>query len=132
MVKPVIVVRSVMDGILSYSKGTYPDEAILLLSGRKSEGRIVVEELEIPPLAVHGSGFSSFNLNMLPIDFSVVGTVHSHPSGVLKPSVPDLNNFYGRIMMIAAYPYESEHDIAVFDSKGNNLQYVIKEDEQQV
>jgi hypothetical protein len=35
-------------------------------------------------------------------------------------------------MMIAAYPYESEHDIAVFDSKGNNLQYVIKEDEQQV
>lgn len=83
----------------------------------------MIDEVEIPPLAVHSHCFSSFPLYMLPIDFSVVGTVHSHPSGVLKPSVADLNNFYGKIMIIASYPYKSHRDIAIFDKKGTPLEY---------
>ena len=64
---------------------------------------------------------------MLPIDFSVVGTAHSHPSGILRPSVEDLNNFYGRIMVIAAFPYETEQDIIAFDGKGNQIRFRISE-----
>jgi len=65
---------------------------------------------------------------MLPIDFSVVDTAHSHPSGVLRPSATDLNKFYGRIMIIVAYPYRSEEDVAVFDSKGRQMEYKVVSD----
>ncbi len=86
---------------------------------------IRVNEVVIPPSATHGHGFSSFPLHMLPMDLSIMGTAHSHPSGVLQPSVGDLNNFYSRILVITAYPYDSEEQIAVYDKEGNAVGYEI-------
>lgn len=117
--------RSVIDSILSYAKMAYPNEGILLLRGRTSKDKIAIEEVVIPPLATHGQGFASFPLFSLPIDFSIVGVAHSHPTRALGPSIPDLNQFYGRVMVIAAYPYESESDIAVFDGEGRPIRYKI-------
>jgi len=113
---------------LEYARTCHPREGVLLLRGRVDEGRVLVEEVEVPPFSVHGLGFSSFPLHMLPIDFSIVGTAHSHPSGILRPSITDLNRFYGRIMVIVAYPYASERHIAVFDRKGNLIRHEIRED----
>ncbi len=127
MTKPISLARSVIDSILDYSKGAYPNEAILLLTGKNSKDRIVIDGIEVPPLAVHGAGFSNFPTHMLPMDFSIIGTAHSHPSGVLNPSAPDMNNFYGRLMIITAYPYETESDLAVFDSSGNIVKYEVLE-----
>jgi len=121
--------RSVIDSILSYAKAAYPREAILLLNGKSGSDGILINGVEIPPLASHGYGFATFPLHMLPIDFSVVGTAHSHPSGVLRPSVEDLNNFYGRIMVIAAFPYETEQDIAAYDGNGDQVRFGIIEDQ---
>ena len=126
--REVVVNRSVIRSILDYAKACHPKEGILLLKGSLSKNRITVNEVEIPPLAVHGFGFSNFPLHMLPLDFSVVGTSHSHPSGVLRPSITDLNKFYGRIMIIAAYPYRSEENIAVFDREGRLIEYEIVSD----
>ena len=117
--------RAVIESILDYGKACYPKEGILLLRGKTRKDRIIVEEVELPPLSVRGSGFSSFPLYMLPIDFSIIGTMHSHPSGALKPSTADLNHFYGRIMIIAAYPYMSDRDIIVLDREGNSIGYEI-------
>jgi len=122
--------KSVISSILEYASACHPKEGILLLRGRIEKERITVEEVEIPPLAVHGLGFSSFQAYMLPIDFSIIGTAHSHPSGVLRPSSTDMNRFYGRIMIITAYPYRMERDIAVFNSKGNRLEYEVINDEE--
>jgi proteasome lid subunit RPN8/RPN11 len=120
--------RSVIDSILSYAKAAYPREAILLLNGKSDKDGILIDGVEIPPLASHGYGFANFPLYMLPIDFSVVGTAHSHPSGVPHPSVEDLNNFYGRIMVIAVFPYETEHDVVASDDKGDRIGFRIIED----
>lgn len=87
--------------------------------------RVQINEVVIPPLAVHGYTFSNFPLHMLPIDFSIMGTAHSHPSGILHPSIGDLNNFYGRIMVITAYPYDSERQIAVYNRDGKLVEYKI-------
>jgi proteasome lid subunit RPN8/RPN11 len=130
LTKPICLARSVIDSVLNYSKGTYPDEAILLLTGKNDKDRVTIDGIEVPPLAVHGKSFSEFPLHMLPMDFSFMGTAHSHPSGVLKPSVPDMNNFYGRLMIIAAYPYETMSSLAVFDSRGNVVKYEVLEDKQ--
>jgi hypothetical protein len=40
----------------------------------------------------------------------------------------DLNHFYGRLMVIAAYPFRSSKNIAVFDGEGNIVEYETLED----
>jgi len=126
--KSVFVNRSAIRSVLEYARGCHPKEGILLLRGKVSKDRITVDEVVIPPLAVHGYRFSNFPLYMLPIDFSIVGTAHSHPSGFLKPSTGDLNNYYGRIMIVVAYPYNSVDNVAMFDSKGDLISYEVIED----
>lgn len=130
MVKSVLVSRSVIESVLSHAKFVHPKEGILLLRGKVEKNRVSVNEVEVPPLAVHSRNFANFPLHMLPIDFSIVGTAHSHPSGVLRPSIGDLNNFFGMIMIIAAYPYISERQIAVFDKDGRTLGYEIADREE--
>ena len=125
----VFVKRSVIDSILEYARSCHPREGILLLRGKVKKDKVSIDEVELPPLAVRGYGFSNFPLYMLPIDFSVVGTAHSHPSGTLRPSVGDMNNFYGRIMIIVAYPYSSEQNLALFNSKGSTMKYDIIKDQ---
>ena len=125
MDKAVLIEWAVVDSILSYAQMLHPREAILLLKGKVDKHRIVVNDTQIPPLAAHGNTFSTFPLHMLPIDFSIVGVAHSHPSGSLRPSVTDLNKVYGRIMVITAYPYQSEKNIAIFDREGKTLKYEV-------
>jgi proteasome lid subunit RPN8/RPN11 len=129
MVKRVLIDRSVIDSILTYAKIQYPREGILLLRGKVDKNAILVNEIVIPPLAVHGHGYSEFPLHMLPMDSSIMGTAHSHPSGVLRPSFGDLNHFYGRLLVITTYPYDSEQQIAVYDREGNPVKYEIVDGE---
>jgi proteasome lid subunit RPN8/RPN11 len=121
----VSIERQVIESVLDYAKACHPKEGILLLRGKSRKGKTMIEEVVIPPLSVRGSGFSNFPLHMLPIDFSIVGTMHSHPSGALRPSTTDLNHFYGRVMIIVAYPYRSEQDIIVLDGEGNHVNFEI-------
>jgi len=118
--KTVLIERPVIDSILSYARMLHPREAILLLKGKVDKHRIVVNDTQIPPLATHGNTFSTFPLHMLPIDFSIIGVAHSHPSGALRPSVTDLNKFYG-----TAYPYRSEKNLAIFDREGKPLKFEV-------
>jgi len=121
--------KSVADSILSYSLDAYPREGILLLRGKANKNGILISEVVIPPLATHGRGFSGFSSMMLPMDLSVIGVSHSHPSGALHPSIHDLNHFYGRIMVIAAYPFESYDHIGVFNSRGDKLYHEVVPDQ---
>jgi proteasome lid subunit RPN8/RPN11 len=113
--------REILDSIYAGAKTLYPRESFLLLRGKKRQGSIRVTDLVLAPFAVHGEGFAHFNPYMLPGDFSLVGTVHSHPSGDISPSHVDLNHFFGRILMIVGYPFEGEDCVAVYDSNGDKL-----------
>lgn len=99
-----------------------------MLRGKVGKEAILISEVVIPPLATHGWGFSGFSNIMLPMDLSIMGVYHSHPSGVLKPSIHDLNHFYGRIMVIGAYPFQSYDDIGVFNRNGDRLPHEIVPD----
>jgi proteasome lid subunit RPN8/RPN11 len=123
--------KSVADSILSYAMDAYPREGILLLRGKAGKDEILINAVLIPPLATHGRGFSSFPSIMLPMDLSLMGISHSHPSGSLQPSNQDLNHFYGRIMVITAYPFQSYSDIGVFNSHGDRLPHEVVSEEEQ-
>jgi proteasome lid subunit RPN8/RPN11 len=110
-----------LDAIFEGAKRLYPKETILLLRGKKSKDILRVEELVVPPLATYGHGFANIPLHMLPMDFSIVGTVHSHPSGNLTPSDVDFNHFFGRVLMIVGFPFADERNVAVYNSHGEKL-----------
>jgi len=125
MTRTVRFEKTVADSILSYSIHAYPKEGILLLRGKFDKDELLITDVLIPPLATHGRGFSGFSSFMLPMDLSVVGISHSHPSGILKPSIRDLNHFYGKIMVIAAYPFQTYDQIGVFNSNGDRLPHEV-------
>jgi proteasome lid subunit RPN8/RPN11 len=117
----VSVSAELLDSIFEGAKRLYPKETFLLLRGKKSKNSIRVTDLVVPPLAVYGYGFANLPFHMLPMDFSVVGTVHSHPSGNINPSSVDLNHFFGRILMIVGFPFASAQNVAVYGSNGEKL-----------
>lgn len=114
-----------LDSIFEGAKRLYPKETLLLLRGKKSKEGIRVSDIVVPPLAVHGYGFANLPFHMLPMDFSVVGSVHSHPSGNLNPSNVDLNHFFGRVLMIVGFPFASIQNVGVYDSKGKKIQLKV-------
>lgn len=123
--RPVVVTRSAANGIISYSRGHHPNEAILILRGRASRELITVDGLAIPPFASSGPYFSGFSDFFLPFDSSYIGTAHSHPSRSNRPSLEDLNRgFYGAVSIIIAYPYEDD-TMAAYDRSGKELEIRI-------
>jgi proteasome lid subunit RPN8/RPN11 len=117
----VTIKREILDAILKNAATLHPREMLLLLRGKTSKNQATITNLIIPPMTTHGKGFTSFQPHMLPMDFSIIGTVHSHPSGVAKPSLEDLHHSFGKIIMIVAFPYASEGNVAVYNHTGENL-----------
>jgi proteasome lid subunit RPN8/RPN11 len=113
--------RDLLDAILAGAKQLYPRESFLLLRGKKNKNVISISDLVVAPFSVHGRGFASYPTHMIPMDFSIVGTVHSHPSGNTQPSSVDLNHMFGRILMIVGYPFTDERCVVVYGSDGEKL-----------
>jgi len=112
--------RPLLEAMLDFAREQHPHEVVMLLRGRADRDGISVEDFLVPPLAVAGRRFAEFPIHILPIDFSIVGTAHSHPSGALKPSIGDLYNFYSRVMVILAPPYDSMR-AAAFNARGEQV-----------
>ncbi len=116
---------NILETIYAGAKELYPRESFLLLRGKKRKNIIEIYDLVLAPFAVHGPGFAHFNPYMFAGDYTLVGTVHSHPSGTIRPSDTDLNYFFGRILMIVGYPYEGKSCLAIFDSNGDKIPFEI-------
>jgi proteasome lid subunit RPN8/RPN11 len=106
--------------MLGIAREQHPREVIFLLRGKVERETIHIDDSLFPPMAVHGRSFAEFPLHMLPIDFSIIGTAHSHPSGAPTPSITDLNHFYSRIMIILSYPY-TLMQAASYNARGEKI-----------
>ena len=121
----VMTSKEVLDAIFEGARRLYPKETVMLLRGKKKKDAVQITDLLVPPLATYGYGFANLPLHMLPMDFSIMGMVHSHPSGNLTASDVDFNHFFGRIMMIVGYPYTSQQDVVVYNCQGEKLTFEI-------
>lgn len=103
------ITQKCLELILESAKSTYPNEFGGLLRIDKEKKDTIIEVILLPG-TISGNSHAIFQLHMMPIDFSVIGTVHSHPSYFALPSRADLELFskHGRIHIIAAYPYTSD------------------------
>ena len=108
--------------ILEASKSSYPNEFGAFLRAEKG----IIHELILLPGTVSGQRHASFKLHMLPIDFTIVGTVHSHPSGVCLPSDADLLLFskYGWVHIIVCMPYDRS-SWACFEMNGERKELKV-------
>lgn len=120
----VVMTRQVADGIITYAKSWHPHEGILILQGKIKKEEIIIDGLIIPPFSLHGPYYSGFSGYELPFDLSYIGTAHSHPGGSNKPSLEDLNNYYGLVSIIISYPYE-DNTIGAFDRSGKIMEIKI-------
>jgi proteasome lid subunit RPN8/RPN11 len=95
------ITRDCLNLILESSKSNYPQEFGALLRVDRLQKDTIFEVVLLPG-TISGNSHAIFRLHMLPIDYSVVGTVHSHPSSIARPSEADLDlfNHFGRIHLI--------------------------------
>ena len=117
----VTIPREILIMVLESARTLHPKETIFLLRGKATKNSMKISELVIPPAATYGRGFSTFPMYMLPMDFSIIGTVHSHPSGNLTPSSTDLNNSMGKVIIIVAFPYQGKENVAAYNRDGERL-----------
>ena len=117
----VMITKEIIAMVLESARALHPRETIFLLRGKTNKNVLNIIELIIPPAATYGRGFSGFPMHMLPIDFSLIGTVHSHPSGNLAPSPEDLNRSFGKVIVIVTFPYQSTESVAAYNRDGKRL-----------
>ncbi len=117
--------RELAEELLENARALFPREVIFILRGDVKKSLETLElhatDYLLPPSAYRGLNSAGFNPFMLPLDSRIVGTAHSHPSGVLKPSSQDLDHMTGLFSLIMAYPYKIPSSLAAFDRNGEAL-----------
>ena len=110
-----------LDLIIESSKEIYPKEfgGLLRTDDEKKE---LISEVVLIPGTISGESHAIFKLHMMPVDFSIVGTVHSHPSPSANPSEADLALFrkHGRIHIIMASPFD-KNSWKAYDYNGERI-----------
>jgi proteasome lid subunit RPN8/RPN11 len=109
---------------LEASRETHPNEYMGFLRGEAArdvgldrDGTVVTDVLVIPGTESNPVS-ATVQTDLVPNDFSAVGSVHSHPNGVLRPSDADLATFgRGQVHVIVGAPYQPD-DWRAFDREG--------------
>lgn len=110
---------------LEAAEDAHPNEFLGILRATPAEEfdllddtGVVVTDLLVIPGTEAGPVSASLQTNMVPNDNLTVGSVHSHPNGVLQPSNEDIQTFgRGQTHIIIGAPYERDC-WAVFNRKG--------------
>ena len=118
------IAEDALDFALEASAETHPNEYMGLLRaedasrlGLDRDGVVVTDVLVIPG-TTSNSVSATVRTNQIPNDRDAVGSVHSHPNGVLQPSDADLATLCsGRVHIIIGAPYGPD-DWRAFDRDG--------------
>jgi proteasome lid subunit RPN8/RPN11 len=118
------IARETMDFVLEACRESHPDEYMGFLRaddarklGLDRTGQVITDVLVIPGTTSNPVS-ATVKTSMKPNDVSSVGSVHSHPNGVLQPSDEDLATFgQGDVHIIVGAPYE-RGDWRAFDNRG--------------
>jgi len=114
--------RRTLNMIMESSKDAYPNE--FAAGMREIDG--VISELILVPGTISGPMSAILKLHSLPIDYSIIGVVHSHPGPSCNPSSEDLEMFgrYGRLHIIVCQPFDLESWKA-YNSSGDEIELEI-------
>ncbi|WP_380674938.1 Mov34/MPN/PAD-1 family protein [Salinigranum sp. GCM10025319] len=106
------IARETMEFVLEACEETHPNEYMGFLRaedaaklGLDRSGQVITDVLVVP--GTESSPVSAtVKTSMKPNDLKSIGSVHSHPNGVLRPSSEDLATFgQGEVHIIVGAPY---------------------------
>lgn len=114
--------RDVLELICAAAREQHPHEFGATLRAEKG----VVTEVVLTPGTIGGDRHTFINYHMLPIDATIVGTIHSHPGPYAIPSDADRQvfNAFGHTHIIIAEPYTFDTWIA-YDQHGEAVELEI-------
>ena len=117
--------RDLLKFIMEASKSSHPHEFAALLRAEKG----VISEMLLVPGTASDETSAIMMFHMLPIDRSIVGSVHSHPVHDLRYSAADLNMFgsKGTYNIIVAFPY-GESDWVCYNPRGEKVTLPVVDD----
>lgn len=120
--RPWAIKAKVLKLILEASRETYPNEFSAAL---RAEDGVIIEVVMLPG-TLQGEAAAILQLHMLPANYGACGTVHSHPSGVIRPSEQDLRLFdgFGLVHIIVGEPFADDSWHA-FDAFGKPLELEV-------
>jgi len=127
MFKKVMLAKDAAHSLLEIARNTHPREMLMLLRGKKEKDFVKIDEVLFAPLSQHDESSTSFRFDLLPIDFTIIGLAHSHPSGHPYPSLEDLNHFIGSVMLILTPPYQTTRDIHAFNPRGERITVYLED-----
>jgi proteasome lid subunit RPN8/RPN11 len=118
------IAEDALEFALEASEDSHPNEYMGQLRGEDAtklgldrEGTVVTDVL-IAPGTKSNPVSAEFNPSYMPNDLKSVGSIHSHPNGVLRPSDADLATFSrGDVHIIVGAPY-GRTDWQAFDRNG--------------
>jgi len=113
------------------ARDTHPDEYMGFLRGERAEalgvdgdGYVVTDVLVIPGTESSPTS-ATVDSNLVPNDGATLGSIHSHPNGVIAPSDEDLATFgRGVVHVILGAPYGPE-DWRAFDREGEPRELAV-------
>lgn len=114
--------KNLVEEICLAAKRYYPKEFLCFLGGNKKEK--IIEEIVLLP-NTSGNDFASIFDHVIPLDETIIGSIHSHPDSSSIPSKAD-QKFFQRyeINAIIDGSYLLER-VRFFDSKGNEIKVLI-------
>ncbi|WP_227376521.1 Mov34/MPN/PAD-1 family protein [Haladaptatus halobius] len=119
------IAAETLEFALEASRDTHPNEYMGFLRGESAsrlglnrEGTVITDVLVMPGTESN-SVSATVKTSTVPNDMRAVGSVHSHPNGVLRPSDADLATFgQGDVHIIIGAPYDRDSWKA-FDRNGD-------------
>jgi proteasome lid subunit RPN8/RPN11 len=119
------IAADALDFALEASRETHPNEYMGFLRGEDARelgldraGTVITDVLIVPGTRSNPVS-ATVDSNMIPNDLRAVGSIHSHPNGVLRPSDADLATFgNGKVHIIVGAPYGLD-DWRAFDQEGS-------------
>ena len=119
--------RDLLEIVADAAKESHPREFLATLVVEDG----IISELNLIPGTIQGDRHAIMPQYMRPVDinFSTVGTVHTHPGPSNRPSDADRLFFskYGRIHVIMCMPYDM-HSWRAYSGYGEAIELPVVED----
>ncbi len=118
------IAEETLEFAIESSEATHPNEYMGFLRGTEASelglerDGLVITDILVMPGTEANSVSATVKTSTIPNDVKALGSVHSHPNGVLRPSPADLESFgRGSVHIIIGAPYRYR-DWKAFDSSG--------------
>ncbi len=115
--------KELIETMCEAAKQAYPNEFFALLSSTQKND--IIDEYALIQ-AQSGKNNVIIQLHLMPIDFNILGSLHSHPSSNTTPSKADLRTFKktGKVHIIIGYPFTTK-TAKMFDVNGKHIEMQI-------